>query len=97
MFYSKLESLANELMESENCTFDSAVKLLAKENDLQKVGRIHSEDLDIEGDTVAIIYELYNDQYLVVVNSLDLDESYHLLSYDIACAKATERVYELSN
>ena len=96
MFYNQLVEKANEIIETENWTFDSAVKEIAAE-ELQEVSRINSEDLEIEGDVIGLVYELYNGQYLVVVNSPDLDESFHCLRYDDACAKATERVFELSN
>lgn len=100
MFYNQLEKEANEIIETENFTFDSAVKEIASKK-LQEVSRINSEDLELEAeaeaDVIGIVYKLYNEQFLVVIDSPDLDESFHCLRYDDACAKATERVFELSN
>jgi hypothetical protein len=91
----EFKNLVNELTDYENSTFGSAAKDICKNQDLQKCSSISNEDLETEGNTVANIYELYNDTFLVIVENEEIDEAHFAIGYDEATAKAKERVYDL--
>lgn len=79
-----------------NYSIDSIRKEYAKEN-LPEVGKITSDDLGLEisENVIGNIYEL-DDNYLVIIDSYELDESFFHNRLDEAMKMATDRVYELS-
>jgi hypothetical protein len=84
-----------EIIETERSTFDSAAKEYCNE-ELEEIGRISAEDIEIQGTALARIFKL-EDGMVIIVDSEEMDYCYFSENIEEAQMVATENLLKLNN